>query len=63
MERTNVIELKYYQPAAPVCATRPARRSSRRSRWETLATAAEAVVTGAIGLCVIVCTLLFFTML
>lgn len=60
MERTNVIELKYYQPAAPV---RASRRTSRRSRWETLATAAEAVVTGAIGLCVIVCTLLFFTML
>ena len=42
MERTNVIELKYYQPAAPVCATRPARRSSRREHWQTLATAAEA---------------------
>lgn len=63
MERTNVIKLKYYQPAAPVRAARSSRRTSRRSRWETLATAAEAVVTGAIGLCVIVCTLLFFTML
>ncbi len=63
MERTNVIELKYYQPAAPVRAARSARRPARRSRWEALAAAAEAVVTGAIGLCVIVCTLLFFTML
>lgn len=62
MERTNVIELKYYQPAAPV-RVRTSRRESRRDRWETLATAAEAVVTGAIGLCVVICTLLFFTML
>lgn len=63
MERTNVIKLKYYQPAAPVRAANASRRSARRDRWQTLATAAEAVVTGAIGLCVIVCTLLFFTML
>ena len=60
MERKNVIKLKYYQPAVTV---RASRRTSRRERWQTLATAAEAVVTGAIGLCVIVCTLLFFTML
>ena len=63
MERTNVIELKDYRPAAPVRAARSARRALRRDRWQTLAAAAEAVVTGAIGLCVIVCTLLFFTML
>ena len=62
MDRTNVIELKAYQPAVAAYARRVTRRT-RANRWESAAAAAEAVVTGAIGLCVVVCTLLFFTML
>ncbi len=62
MDRTNVIELKAYQPAVTAYARRAVRRT-KANRWESVAAAAEAVVTGAIGLCVVVCTLLFFTML
>ena len=67
MNRTNVIELGSYRQPAPfdwaAYERRAAVRLRRSQRRAAILAAAEAAVTGMIGLCVLVCTLLFFTML
>ena len=67
MNRTNVIDLNKYRPAAPfdwaAYERRAAVRLRRSQRRAAILAAAEAAVTGVIGVCVLVCTLLFFTML
>lgn len=66
MERATVIELKQYRSAGfdwTAYERRAERRLRARERREVVAAVADTVMSGMIGVCVVVCTLLFFTML